>query len=308
MQKVKLGICVVYLADKEDEKLLRLHLKQIELNTDLEFTIYAAANRLNEQLKQILTDNNKVVVCDIPTSGLRQANENEYYLKRLTGFALADGCTHILYLHIDSFPIKKSWFWELYPQLTEECPLASALMAENMDNKPHTSFMLFTKEFYETYNPDLIISQTDRNTKEYQSLQKQFPHPPDSGSGIIYILHLNKLNWIKLHRTNHHSDHFNMAGIYGDMVFHLSGAVRKTKIFNQNMNNLYDGKSGYLKKKMVALINSIIPEKVSTKIKDFILSRLIFRKEHELNTGIQQNIKNELYNNFENYLKLLRNG
>jgi hypothetical protein len=44
---------------------------------------------------------------------------------------------------------------------------------------------------------------------------------PDSGIGIGFSLWLTKTQWTPLTRSNTINDHFLLAGIYGDLIFHL---------------------------------------------------------------------------------------
>jgi hypothetical protein len=49
---MKLGILVVYLVTEEDERLLDIHLSQIEKTTSVPFRIYAVANRLQPRFRE----------------------------------------------------------------------------------------------------------------------------------------------------------------------------------------------------------------------------------------------------------------
>ena len=106
---MKLGILVVYLVAEEDERLLEIHLSQIEKTTSVPFRIYAAANRLLPRLRERIENLPYVSIYEFPTTTLRGSHEHAYYLDRLAETAVADGASHICTLHVDSFPVCAGW-------------------------------------------------------------------------------------------------------------------------------------------------------------------------------------------------------
>src|SRR5512143_2978557 len=107
---MRLAIAVVYLvADSDDDKLLEVHLDQIEKNTPEPYVLYAAANRLPENLRHALARHPNVSILDLPTTELRGSLENAFYLELLVKAAIEDGATHVCTLHMDSFPVRPGW-------------------------------------------------------------------------------------------------------------------------------------------------------------------------------------------------------
>lgn len=222
---MKLGIAVVYLVSERDERLLRLHLAQIEKCTQVPYTIYGSANRLLPQFRPILEANPRVRICDIPKVDARDSQEHAYYLERLMEAALDDGCTHIAMLHVDSFPIRDGWAEELADRLSDTCPLAAVMTDERFDRKPNTACIFFRSDFYQRHRPRFLLSEEERSTSAYAEYRRAFPHIPDSGVGFGYKLHAEGLTWHPLIRSDLARERSAFGGVFGDMIFHLGGAA-----------------------------------------------------------------------------------
>jgi hypothetical protein len=200
------------------------------------------------------------------------------------------------------------WAAELIQDLNPQCPVASVMMSENEDFKPHTSFLLFTSEFYKEFAPDLLLFRKDIESAEYLDYASKYKHQQDSGSGFGFTLFKNGFEWIRLGRTNHHSDHYHMAGIYGNMIFHLSGAVRDSKTFNRTLDNFWQSKGFGLKKGLNRLISRIMPQGILYILKQKLSKFIFFRKEHSENLRQQKLILDRLFANPVEYIEYLRKG
>jgi hypothetical protein len=222
---MKLAIAVVYLvADSDDEKLLELHLEQIEKNTAVPYTIYAAANRLPEQLRLKLERHPKVKICNPPTTELRGSAEHSFYLELLVAAAIEDGATHVCTLHMDSFPVRPGWATELAARLRGDCVLAGLLRDGRYDRKPLTAFMMFTREFYLGCRPTFQLPAEILASSEYRRYAEACRHLRDSGVGYGFKIFSEGLSWYPLARSDKGPDGWGF-GIFGDMVFHLGGAI-----------------------------------------------------------------------------------
>ena len=131
---MKLGIVVVYLVTERNEKLLDLHLSQIENNTEVPYKIYGSAARLYPKFRQKLQQNPNVKICDCRQyieEHKQRRYEHSFYLEQLIKFAIDDGVSHVAVLHVDSFPIRPGWAKELAAKLSETCAVAG-IMRESL--------------------------------------------------------------------------------------------------------------------------------------------------------------------------------
>jgi hypothetical protein len=214
---VKLGILVVYLVDEADEKLLDLHLRQIERNTLVSYQIYCTTNRLLPQFRAKLRQNSAVRFCECPTTDLRAAAEHSYYLDRLVEFAVEDGCSHLVTLHVDSFPTHPDWVERLDSKLGESVALATVAYG------PYTSCLFFRREFYLLHQPRFLISEAERSSADYASFSRSVKHVLHSGAGYLFRAHLDGLTWSALTESNQDTA---IGTRYDNMLFHLHGTAR----------------------------------------------------------------------------------
>jgi hypothetical protein len=222
---MKLGILVVYLVAEEDERLLEIHLSQIEKTTSVPFRIYAAANRLLPRFREKIERLSYVSICQIPTTKLRDSFEHAHYLDRLVEIAVADGATFICTFHVDSFPVCAGWVEKIAAEMREDCVLAGVERDERKDRKPVTEFMIFTREFYVAHRPTFRLTESEMASSEYPKYLANCPHTPDSGLGYGFKLWSQGLSWFPLKRL--HNDRApSTGGLYGDLIFHLGGMVR----------------------------------------------------------------------------------
>ncbi len=226
---MNLGIVVIYQIREGNEKLLDLHLSMIDRHTRLPYTIYASANKLPAPLREKLEAHAHVTICDFPTTDLTGSMEHSYYLDRLVKTATDAGASHVATLHVDSFPIRSDWVQVLTGVLSRSCVLAAVVADEASDFKPHTSCLLFTREFYLEHQPTFRLTDAERATETYDRYRQRFPHKWDSGVGYGFRAFAAGLTWHPLRRSNKGRDRFGIANIYGDLIFHLGGAIRFTE-------------------------------------------------------------------------------
>ena len=220
---MRLGVVVVYLVSERNEKLLDLHLSQIEKHTQVPYVICGSANRLLPELRRKLEQHPKVKICECPTSDLRSSEEHAFYLDQLIRIALEDGVSHIAILHVDSFPIRSGWAKELAGKLSASCVLAAIMRDEDFDQKPLTACLFFHRDFYLKYRPTFLLSDEELSSPAYRRYRQEFNHLPDSGVGYGFKLYTEGLSWHPLSKSSEGRSVF--GGVYGDLIFHLGGAA-----------------------------------------------------------------------------------
>ena len=67
--------------------------------------------------------------------------EHAHYLQCLVERALEDGCSHVVTLHVDSFPLQRGWAQTLAEKLNSEQPLAVISPGQ------YTACLLFVASF-----------------------------------------------------------------------------------------------------------------------------------------------------------------
>jgi hypothetical protein len=215
---IKLGILVVYMVSDGDEKLIELHLSRIEQHTTVPYTIYGSVNRLRPQHKRKLEQHPTVKLYEFPATDLRGSAEHSYYLERLVRLAIDDGASHIMILHVDSFPIRDGWIEALVGKLSGSCVFATI---EGID----TACLLFQRDFYLTYRPTVLLAEEERESSEYKKYFLEVRPTLHSGIGYGFKAYQEGLSWYYM-RASSRDAAWNGTAIYDDLLFHLKGAVR----------------------------------------------------------------------------------
>ena len=88
-------------------------MRYIRTFTNVPYTIYGSVSRLSLDRRQKLATYPEIQQFDFPPTDLRGHLEHGYYLDRLAEAAIQDGATHIVTLHLDSFPVCLGWIQTL---------------------------------------------------------------------------------------------------------------------------------------------------------------------------------------------------
>lgn len=214
---MKLGILTVFLVDPNDEPLLDLHLRQVANCTTVPYTIYAAANRLHPDLVEKLQSRPEVRACPCPTTPLRGKEEHSFYLEHLVRAAVEDGATHIVTLHVDSFPIRTGWAEDLIRRLTPSCALVTL-------NRVNTACLLFHRDFYLGSSPRFLLSDADRASPAFGAFCARWNPIDHSGAGYAFRAFADGFSLCYLHESNANPQ-ATFGVVYEKLVFHLVGAA-----------------------------------------------------------------------------------
>jgi len=215
---VKLGIAVVYMFDAESEPLLALHLRQIDKYTQVPYTIYGSVNRLAASYREQLAHYPRVRVCELPATDLRDGEEHAHYLDQLVGMAVDDGATHVVTLHLDSFPVRSGWAEELAATLSASRAFATI-------ERIQTACLLFGRDWYLRCHPTFRLSAAQRALPTYLQFVTELDPAEHTGIGYGFAAYLNGQSWYSLPNPAK-GDENSWGCVYGDMVFHLHGAIR----------------------------------------------------------------------------------
>lgn len=226
---MKLGICCVYFYGPDSGWLLDLQLRYIERTLEgYDYTIYAAANRLQPELRRTLEGAPRLKIVSLPRYEGEGSFEHAFYLDLLLSQAADDGCTHLAALDSDSFPVLPDWPNVLLRRM-DRIRLAAVLRSENLDTHlPHPSGLFMDRSFFLEHRPRMFppLSEIFSDTS-FRKFLRETGQRKDTGIGYGYTLWNSNERWLPLKRSNQRNRHFLMAGIYGDVFFHLGASARR---------------------------------------------------------------------------------
>jgi hypothetical protein len=132
--------------------------------------------------------------------------------------AAQDGATHIVTLHLDSFPIRTGWAQDLAGSLSDSCVFATI-------DRINTACLFFHRGFYLSYRPNLRPSVEERASPRYKQYVQEWDPLQHSGIGYGFKAYSEGLSWRYL-KLSARLDEANVFGlVHGDLVFHLGGAT-----------------------------------------------------------------------------------
>jgi len=224
-----LGIVVVYLVKRENKRLLALHLRKIRTMTRVPYTLYAGIDTKTSPFVSQIKKEPHVRIVPLPKTRLKGGDQHAIYLKNLIQTAVSDDVTHIVILHVDSFPVREDWVEIITGKLEGSCVLST--ISHNKYLALYTACLCFRKDFYVTYGPEFLLSAGERASEEYEQFHRKCHHyGVDSGVGFVFTAFRKNLKWVGLERSNRCEDHGWYGSIYEDVIFHLVGAYRHRQL------------------------------------------------------------------------------
>lgn len=232
-EQIKLGIGCVYFYDDQSGWILDLQLDYLARTLEgYEYTIYAAANRLANDLRQKLESTPRVRIVPLPHFEGPGSAEHAFYLDRLLWTAVEEGCTHVAAFDCDSFPIAPGWPHILLDRMGPDIRLAAVLRSENLDSHlPHPCGYFMRSSFLKDRHPKLFPEKKELAGASFKAFLQQTGQRVDTGIGYGYVLWSSGEPWLQLERSNQVNLHFLMAGIYGGVFFHLGASSRRPAFY-----------------------------------------------------------------------------
>ncbi|PRO68457.1 hypothetical protein [Alteromonas gracilis] len=288
---VKTAILCVYYVPEDMEWVFYKQLEQIRKNSQ-NYIIYAAFIKGSDKVYNALKQSDDVKLCKVHAENNHPSKQHSMALTQLMQYAISDEVDAVVTLDVDSFPISDKWLDSMYLLASSSDGVCAVHRVENGDKfLPHPSGCLlltqFIKDFPFEFYPDNLDDLDDKFINETEQR-------PDSGVGLGRVLWEHDLSWSQIKRTNKQDLHYLMAGVYGDIIFHL-GAGSRSPLFAKEVNN----------SKTLRLIQSIenlpLLWRVHNKLKKYIENRLI-----KQNSKVVRRIELELKNNAEDFFIFLK--
>ena len=305
---MRLGIVAVYLVTPGNERLLDLHFEYVERTTSVPYTIFAAAPRLEPGMRERLAAAPRVTIVEMPASELRGPEEHACYLERLVAAALADGVSHVVTLHVDSFPIRRGWDTETAARLDDGCPFAAVVRDDEVDRKPCTAFIFAESTFLAAHRPTFLLPEATLESAEFASYGRRFRALRDSGIGYGFAAWRAGLRWHVLARSNRGEDHCHFGSVYDDLVFHLGAASWARKDF-PGSDRLRVG--WRLQRLAAGAARAVLPAAAARLVKGAaarLLPSLVSESRYAANEREYLAVRDRLFADPEGYLAFLRSG
>lgn len=213
---MKLGIVVVYMVDERHHGLLDLHLARIARHTRAPYVIHGSANRLLPRFREKLARTPQLVVHDLEPTELRGSLEHSWYLEQLVKLAIDDGATHVVTLHVDSFPVADDW---------EETLARRAGPTFATLDGISTACLFFPRTFHEVYSPRFQVAGEVQKGERFGEFVRHCSPVIHSGVGYGFAAYEAGLRWYSMPVTARTADP-NGSLLSDDLHFHLQGAVR----------------------------------------------------------------------------------
>ena len=215
--KLRVVFLVVYVFDDNTRPLFDIHLERLRRHTSVKFRIFAAAHKLSQENQKYVLANPEIEIidCKVPAKySVRQ--EHSHCLMALANYAMSGDFTHCMSLHLDSFPVVDGWLETLLEQLRDG---GLAVVVPN----GYSAGLLFSKLYFEKHQPNMLVSDSERETDAFKNFVEAFPNfdHVETGLGFIYRAWSKGLPWIKLETDENRK-------IYGGLLFHMVGATYRT--------------------------------------------------------------------------------
>lgn len=295
---MKLGLAVVYLVKEDSEPLLRIHLERIRRHTSVPWVIHGTALRLPESFRHHLESPDLRLHTITPPTEVLAHVEHSFLLTELLDRADDDGCTHLCTLHVDSFPLMDGWAEAMAGRLTAQAPVVAVMEEQEGDTmaRPNLCGMMTSAEFWRAARPHFLPSPQLEASEAWRAfMQRHGQHVTHSGVGLGYELEQAGLTWTPLRRTNSRTRHPVLAGIYGNLLFHL-GAATRTKNFMSDTSPTPEPAFMRFRRRLAGRVRPWVPRWLRRRARPLLpLAHLYDQRPQRRNEEIFQTIRTELF-------------
>lgn len=288
----KVGIACVYFVSEEETWVYELQQKLInKYSKNHKIKIYAAIVKAPEYIQRFMEASPHFSIHDSQSEDPLPNRQHGENLSFLVKKAFEDGCDVAITLDPDSFPCNASWISTMESKANAEGGICAVVREELGDfHLPHPCGFCVTKTYYDKYGVNFYPKDAFFNSKLFLDFQESTGQRTDTGIGVAVDLWKNRVAWSKLKRSNKNNIHDVMAGIYGDIIFHVGGATRPP-IFKNSMSNIFGSR----------LIKPMSEKPLVWRVYAYFLNRIVKK-----NKALQTKMVKQLKENPEDFIKYLK--
>ncbi|AZQ67626.1 hypothetical protein EF888_11075 [Silicimonas algicola] len=221
---MKLGIIVVYVFGDEMQPMFDVHIDRIRSHTRTPFRIFAAAHKLPPAQRAHVNAVQEISLphLNVPEEVLSKGTraEHSHCLAQLADIAFEDGCTHVISMHLDSFPLKDGWEDAFIVPIESGEAVVTSIVPNG-----YSAGLCWRRDFHLEHRPPMLVKQSDRAGSEFQSFVEEHPKYDyvETGLGVIYTAWRLGLGWRRIGTDEERK-------IYGGILFHMVGATFRTLV------------------------------------------------------------------------------
>ena len=216
---MKVGLLAVYIFDDRTRALFDIHLERIRRHTHADFHIYGAGHKLADAQFDHVAGNDDITLLtpEVPSHyGVRE--EHSHCLRLLADHAFADGCDHVICMHLDSFPVCDSWLERFRgPIVRGEADVVSIVP------NGYSAGLCWSRALDQELSPPMLVPACERETERFARFTAEFPDfdHVETGLGILYTTWREGRTWRRIGTDA-------ARKIYGGVLFHVVGATFRT--------------------------------------------------------------------------------
>ena len=169
--------------------------------------------------------------------------------------------------------------------------------------RPNPAGMMMLADYWRQARPFLTPTRELQRTADWKAFLARHQHAViHTGVGLGYCLERDGKNWIPLLRTNRRRRHLVLAGVYGDIIFHLGAAARPPVFFHETIP-IKESAAMRGRRKLVVLVRKFLPPRLRRQFRSLIpLANLYDRSPLRHNEAVFAEIRRELFADSDRFL------